>query len=100
MLECVRTGMLRLQIMHNVKVLMKQIIYRCDVLIMALLEQEWDNASLVPRPPPFFVFRYAFSIIHGSGGVRKTGKAWSHPSREWTRGEEPIFKYVTNTLQK
>ena len=28
---------------------------------------------LVPRPPPFFVLRFAFSIIHESGRVRKTG---------------------------
>ena len=27
--------------------------------------------SLVPRPPPFFVDRFAFSIIHGSGRVQK-----------------------------
>ena len=39
--------------------------------------------SLVPRPPPFFVLRFAFSIIHGSGRARKTGKAWSHLSRAW-----------------
>jgi len=38
-------------------------------------------SSLVPRPPPCFVLRFAFSIIHGSGRARKTGKAWSHPSR-------------------
>ena len=25
------------------------------------------NGSLIPRPPPFFVLRFAFSIIHGSG---------------------------------
>ena len=24
-------------------------------------------ASLVPRPPPFYVLRFTFSIIHGSG---------------------------------
>ena len=30
----------------------------------------WD--SLVPRPPLFFV-RFAFSIIHGSGRMRKRG---------------------------
>jgi len=24
-----------------------------------------------------------FSIIHGSGKARKTGKAWSHLSRAW-----------------
>jgi len=36
---------------------------------------------LVPRPPPFFVLQFAFSIIHGSGRARKTGKAWSHSSR-------------------
>ena len=26
-----------------------------------------DITSLVPKPPPFFVLRFAFSIIHGSG---------------------------------
>ena len=30
------------------------------------------NGSLVPRPPPFFVLRFAFSIIHGSGRARYT----------------------------
>ena len=25
------------------------------------------ETSLVPRPPPFFVLQFAFSIIHGSG---------------------------------
>ena len=41
--------------------------------------------SLVPRPPPFFVLRFAFSIIHvhGSRRQRKLGKAWSHSSCEW-----------------
>ena len=29
---------------------------------------------------PVFVFRFAFSIIHGR--ARKTGKAWEHLSRE------------------
>ena len=56
--------------------------------------------TLVSRPPLFFVLRFAFSIIHGSGRARKAGKAWSHSSHEWMRGEEPIFKYVTNKLQK
>ena len=39
--------------------------------------------SLVPRPPPFFVLRFAFSIIHWSGALplsqteeQKTGEAW------------------------
>ena len=38
--------------------------------------------SLVPRPTPFFVLRFAFSRIHGGGRARKTGKAWEHLSRE------------------
>ena len=38
--------------------------------------------SLVPRPPPFCVLRFVFSVIHGSGRARKTGKAWSHSSCE------------------
>ena len=32
------------------------------------------SCSLVPRPPPFFVLRFAFSIIHGSGRVAKNGE--------------------------
>ena len=40
------------------------------------------TASLVPRPPLFFVHRFSFSIIHGSGRARKTGKAWENLSRE------------------
>ena len=31
---------------------------------------------------PILCSWFAFSIIHGSGRVRKTGKAWSHSSRE------------------
>ena len=31
--------------------------------------------SLVPRPPPFFVLRFAFSIIHGS----RKRKKWERP---------------------
>ena len=42
--------------------------------------------SLIPRPPPFFVVRFVFSIIHGSRRAWKTEKAWSHPSYEWTQG--------------
>ena len=37
----------------------------------------------IPRPPPFCVLRFVFSIIHGSRRARKTGKAWSYSSREW-----------------
>ena len=37
--------------------------------------------SLIPRPIPFFVLRFAFNIIHGGGRARKTGKAWEHLSR-------------------
>ena len=47
------------------------------------------NPSFVPRSLPFFVLRLAFSIIHGSGRARKTGKAWEHLSRDdvrWTWG--------------
>ena len=39
--------------------------------------------SLVPRPPPFFVLQFSFSIIHGSGRAWKTGKGWEHLSHEW-----------------
>ena len=41
-----------------------------------------NEYSLVPRPPPFFVLRFSFSIIHGNGRARKTGKAWENLSRE------------------
>ena len=50
--------------------------------------------SLVPRPPPFFVLRFAFSIIHGSGlywtqtEEQKTGEAW----------ERGYCHYTTQTL--
>jgi len=36
--------------------------------------QEGIIRSLVPRPPPFFVLRLAFSIIHESGRARKRGR--------------------------
>ena len=41
------------------------------------------SGSLVPRPAPFFVLWFAFSILHGSRRAWKTGKAWSHPSHVW-----------------
>ena len=44
--------------------------------------ETYSGCSLVPRPPPFFVLQFAFSIIHGSRRARKTGKAWEHLSRE------------------
>ena len=49
------------------------------------------STSLVPRPPPFFVLRFAFSIIHGSGRARKTGKLRPGNTYHvndvwWTRG--------------
>ena len=61
--------------------------------------------SLVPRPPPFFVLRFAFSIIHGSRRVRKTGKAWEHLYITWMTsgghkvdvgGAVPDYKYRRN----
>ena len=30
-------------------------------------KKKLQNTSLIPRPPPFLVLRFAFSIIHGSG---------------------------------
>ena len=63
-------------------------------------ESMHKNASLVPRPPLFFVLQFAFSIIHGSGRARKTGKAWEHLSRDWCQvnvgGEVPDYKYGCN----
>ena len=41
-----------------------------------------DGINLIPRPPRFFVLQFLFSIIHGSGRARKTGKAREHLSRE------------------
>ena len=54
-------------------------------VLVQILESQLTlhGPSLVPRPSPFFVLRFSFSIIHRSGRVRKTGKAWKHLSREW-----------------
>ena len=44
------------------------------------------SLNLIPKPLPFFVLRFLFSIIHRSGRsgrARKTGKAREHLSREW-----------------
>ena len=49
----------------------------------------WGEASLVPRPPPFFVLRFSFGIIHGSGRARKRGRPGNtyHVNDVWwTRG--------------
>ena len=52
---------------------------------------EWfgnaDRISLVPRPPPFFVLRFAFSIIHGSGKRGRPGLIHHVCDVRWTRGE-------------
>ena len=58
----------------------------CNCMLWSLAESQLDvfmyrPHSLVLRPPLFFVLRFAFSVIHGSGRAQKTGKAWSHPSR-------------------
>ena len=36
--------------------------------------------SLIPSPPPIFVFRFVFRILHGNQTAAKikTGKAWEH----------------------
>jgi len=52
-----------------------------DFIVQCSKAREVNLASF-PGLPPFFVLRFAFSIIHGSGRVRKTGKAWEHLSRE------------------
>ena len=54
-----------------------------NIFFEARIYPHTPGYSLVPRPPPFFVLRFAFSIIHRSGRVRKTGKAWEHLSCEW-----------------
>ena len=38
---------------------------------------KFENRSLVPRPPPFFVLWFAFSIIHGSAPNEATKIAYS-----------------------
>ena len=50
--------------------------------------------TLVSRPPLFFVLRFAFSIIHGSGRARKTGKAWEHLSLVNVGGEGSTLEYM------
>ena len=57
--------------------------------------------SLVPGPPLFFILRFAFSIIHGSGKARKMGKAWEHHHvndvrwmRGGRRGEGSALEYM------
>ena len=45
------------------------VVTNCKILVVQRLA-----FSLVPRPAPFFVLRFAFSIIHGGGRARKTGK--------------------------
>ena len=47
------------------------------------MQWAWGRGGATfPAPPPVFVLRFAFSIIHGSRRARKTGKAWSHSSRD------------------
>jgi len=53
-----------------------------DSYLWMIQNDNSDNDTTVPRPPRFFVLRFAFSIIHGSGRARKTGKAWEHLSCE------------------
>ena len=60
-------------------------------------ELEVAHCSLVPRPPLFFVLQFAFSIIHGSGKARKTGKAWSHLSRACNAPQYMCSKFRTNS---
>ena len=38
-----------------------------DSYLWMIQNDNSDNDSLVPRPLRFFVLRFAFSIIHGSG---------------------------------
>ena len=42
--------------------------------------------SLVPRPSPFFVLRFAFSIIHGSGRAQRKPKNRKKMWEAWERG--------------
>ena len=39
-------------------------------------------ASLICRPPPFYLNTFMCTIIHGSGDQQKTGKVWEHLSCE------------------
>ena len=61
------------------------------------MKEERERISLVPRPPPFFVLRFVFSIIHGSGRHssasvyytehkpknKKRGRPGNEARREW-----------------
>ena len=40
---------------------------------------EWHTVSLVPRPPPFFVLLFAFTIIHRSRRAAKNMKGLGTP---------------------
>ena len=46
----------------------------------------YTGTSLVPRPPPFFVLRFAFNIIHGSGIIRNANQRTKKPGKAWERG--------------
>ena len=54
-----------------------------------LNHQAMKKSSLVPRPPPFFVLRFLFSIIHGVDERKKQGRPGNtyHVNDVWwTRG--------------
>ena len=68
------------------------------------LQVDQVKASLVPRPPLFFVLQFAFSIIHGSGRTVKNGEGLGTPITSMTSGGRevdvggavPIYKFVCN----
>ena len=56
---------------------------------MRLKNTQYSGTSLVPRPTPFFVLRFAFNIIHGGGRHEKRGRPGNtcHVNDVWwTRG--------------
>ena len=66
-----------------------------------MLECECLLYSLIPRPSPFFVLQFAFSIIHGSGRVAKAEglgtlntSTMSGGRKMDIAGEGSTFKYM------
>ena len=58
-------GRLVLQVYLGSNTLEFSAVYLTDIHYVVVWSTR--SPSLVPRPPPFFVLRFAFSIIHGSG---------------------------------
>ena len=54
--------------------------------------------SLIPRPPPFFVLRFVFSIIHGSGRARRPGLIQHVSEREVDIGRRDPTANTTHCM--